>query len=172
MDLNVVSLFIAGTTAIVYGNQVDIRGDTPLHRAMHNKKSHFEQSISRASEQDLSRKNKSGSTPLMSAVIWGNRKAVRRLLEKGTRQVNSVDKYGRTPLHYAAWLGLYDITSMLLRHGALSYIKDNFSLTPIDIALSRRSKEHTFVTLLVMLNGGSQEFEMIDFSESDTDSSE
>jgi ankyrin repeat protein len=131
-------LAAAGFVSAVHGAGVDARGDTSLHRAMHNGRSNIERRIERASEQDLETKNKSGSTPLMSAVIWNHKKAVELLLARGNGQVNTVDIYGRTPLHYAAWLGLDDIGQILLDNGALPDIKDKQLQTALDVV--RRSR--------------------------------
>jgi ankyrin repeat protein len=133
---------------MAYVGEGDMRGDTALHRAVHNLGSNFERKIYRAFDQNLAIQNNSGSTPLMSAVIWNNKKAVALLLRRDAKQVNTVDKYGRAPLHYAVGLGLIDIARMLLRNGASPDIKDKDLQIPRDIALRRHDKNHALVRLL------------------------
>lgn len=142
------TVIIASALMAHVGEVDDVRGDTSLHRAIHNPQSNFERKIFRASDQDLATQNNSGSTPLMSAVIWNNRKAVTLLLARDVQQINTVDKHDRTPLHYAAGLGLSDITRILLENGALLDIKDENLQTPLDIVLRRHGKDHKFTQLL------------------------
>ena len=58
-----------------------------------------------------------GFTPLVSAVIGDQPKAVRLLLKAGAN-VNQVGMGGNTPLHAAAFLGHADVTKELLKAGA------------------------------------------------------
>jgi hypothetical protein len=99
----------------------DARGDNALHIAMQRRSK--DEIIDMLIDHDstiLASENKSGSTPLMSAVIWNNRRGVERLLSIYRSQVNvqHVDHYGRTALDYAAWLGYIKIANMLVVAGA------------------------------------------------------
>lgn len=84
----------------------------------------------------------------MSAVIWNNEKGVQLLLERGDKQVSTVDKYGKTPLHYAAGLGLTEIVRMLLEKGASQDAKDEDGQIPLELARVRHDSEHRCVRLL------------------------
>lgn len=129
-------------------NTTDACGDTPLHRTMHNPGTKLARRIKKASTEDLNAQNHSGSTPLMSAVIWNKPHAVALLLKRGNGQINTTDKYGRTPLHYAAGLGLTDIAKMLLENGATEGAKDSDQQTPLDMARLRHDERHRCVRLL------------------------
>ena len=57
-----------------------------------------------------------------------------RLIQRGS-QMNSVDLYGRTPLHLASASGLVEAVSLLLKLGAKFEIRDKFGKTPLDVAV-------------------------------------
>jgi ankyrin repeat protein len=61
------------------------------------------------------------------------------LMEAGA-QVNSKDKDGWTPLHWAAWNGHLDIVQILLPNGADVNAKDSDGFQPIDVAKSEDIK--------------------------------
>ena len=64
------------------------------------------------------------------------------LIERGSR-INSVDSYGRTPLHLASANGLADAVVFLLRKGAKLEIRDTFGKTPLDVAVENCTVEST-----------------------------
>jgi len=57
------------------------------------------------------------------------------LLEHGA-DLNAKNKYGWTPLHYAALNGRVDIVATLLEHGADPNVQDKFGRTPLHLAAS------------------------------------
>lgn len=110
----------------------DVRGDNALHIAMQRRSNQWV--INKLLAQDLTilaSVNKSGSTPLMSAVIWNNRRGVEHLLGYvmiSHLNVRHRDRYGRSSLDYAAWLGYVDIAKMLLAAGAQEDVPSALSL--------------------------------------------
>jgi ankyrin repeat protein len=54
-------------------------------------------------------------------------------LERGV-DPNTQDKYGRTPLHWAAYNGYIDVVKLFLVHGADPAVKDKDGRTPLDLA--------------------------------------
>ena len=64
------------------------------------------------------------------------------LIERGSK-INSVDSYGRTPLHLASANGLADAVVFLLRKGAKLKIRDTFGKTPLDVAVENCTVEST-----------------------------
>lgn len=59
--------------------------------------------------------SKNGETALHVAVVLGNQKAVKCLIDKGVNLL-AADKYGYTPLHYAARAGNSDIVKVLVNN--------------------------------------------------------
>jgi len=142
--------------------QADIRGDTALHiAAQHSVKdmmSMLMKYINRyrvffEDQSALDMQNKSGSTPLISAVIWGNGDAFTILLKKASPNVNSVDIYQRTALHYAAWLGYAGMAQMLIKAGANLDMQDKDNKSPYDLAVDRHSKKSRIMELFIEVNG-------------------
>ncbi|KAL2061186.1 hypothetical protein VTL71DRAFT_7459 [Oculimacula yallundae] len=59
---------------------------------------------------------------------------LRTLLSDGKMDPDEPDRYGQTPLHYAAIYGNYEATRVLLEHKARPDVLDNFGFTPLLIA--------------------------------------
>jgi ankyrin repeat protein len=95
-----------------------------------------------------------GATPLHDAVLSGKVNAVKKLLEHGadvnvrtTGAIVVMEDYagiftestysGVTPLHLAAYKGYAEIAKILLEHGANPNIRDDYYLTPLEIARMR-----------------------------------
>ncbi|ACN83738.1 ankyrin repeat domain-containing protein [Brachyspira hyodysenteriae] len=72
-------------------------------------------------------------TLLMYAVFNGDTEIIKDIAEYGNL-LNETDDDGRTALHWAVFYNKYDAVVALTELGAKDYIKDNYSLTPIDIA--------------------------------------
>jgi ankyrin repeat protein len=62
------------------------------------------------------------------------------IIKKGA-DVNSVDKFGDTPLHYAARSGNLTIIEYLVQNGAKINNKNFIGLTPIDYAIENAQLE-------------------------------
>ena len=99
-----------------------------------------------------------GLQSLHHEVYNNNIENVKYLLSQGV-DVNLVNEFGCTPLHYACSLGFIDIVDLLLTHNACITLYDYKSLTPYDYAknqgfenilqlLERKMKQNTTVPLL------------------------
>ncbi|KAK3349648.1 ankyrin repeat-containing domain protein, partial [Lasiosphaeria hispida] len=92
------------------------------------------------------------NTHQRSAVSWGAGNGfdiVTKLLIKGVRtvpmrfiqpfwrrsRVNSVDRYGRTPLSYAVWSGSTTVVELLVKASARVDLKDKIGGTPLSYAV-------------------------------------
>ena len=92
-----------------------------------------------------------GESPkdIWEAAKQGNLEAVKQHLADGA-DVNAKDKYGLTPLHYAAWQGRNEIVELLTANGADVNAKDVDGGTPLHEAASDGRKE---VVELLIDNG-------------------
>ena len=68
---------------------------------------------------------------LFEAVENGNIREVETLL-KQRANINAQNKYYDTLLHWAVWLGYYDMVQFLIDNGADPFIEDTFGETPLD----------------------------------------
>ncbi|WP_300369724.1 ankyrin repeat domain-containing protein [Brachyspira sp.] len=82
---------------------------------------------------DYKIRDSSSKTLLMYAVFYGDVEIINDIVEYGG-QIDEVDNNGRTALHWAVYYNKYNAVVALIELGAKDYIKDNYSLTPIDIA--------------------------------------
>lgn len=72
-------------------------------------------------------------TLLMYAAFYGDSEIIKDIVKYGG-QLDETDNNGRTALHWAVYYNKFEAVSALIELGAKDYIKDNYSLTPIDIA--------------------------------------
>ena len=72
-------------------------------------------------------------TPLHCAAYTGRPEVVRLLAP--IANVNKLDNSARTPLHWAAERGYFEVTRELLAHGARVNIEDMYGMTPLKYAL-------------------------------------
>ncbi|AVP86977.1 hypothetical protein phytr_130 [Candidatus Phycorickettsia trachydisci] len=87
-----------------------------------------------------------GNAPLHRAVLTGDAKDVKALIEQGAN-VNVKDTFGSTPLHRAAVLGNKDIVKYLINQGADIKATNNIGSTPLHEAVQSENK--TLVEYLV-----------------------
>lgn len=75
--------------------------------------------------------NRTKNTYLHDAIHKNDLLAVKSLIDFGI-DIDKKDKYGRTPLHIATFLGIKKIVELLLSNGAQVNIKDNNGCTPLN----------------------------------------
>ncbi len=89
-----------------------------------------------------------GDTPLHLAACWGNRHAVRLLIEAGAR-VNAKGDMGNTPLHYAVMGKHPSVAELLLSFGADAGLPSELGFTPRTLA---KQSGHSKLVHLFKLN--------------------
>jgi len=75
-------------------------------------------------------RDEDGCSPLLWAVLAGNKELVKMLLAQGA-EVNVSNLDGETPLHWAAVTGKIEIAQLLLDKEAKVNAKDVFGITPL-----------------------------------------
>lgn len=120
-------------------NEVDESGLTIVMKALLNENKQLKLNDIKRLIRD-NRKNidyrirdSESKTLLMYAVFNGDTEIIKDIAKYGN-QLDEVDNNGRTALHWAVYYNQYDAVVTLIKLGAKDYIKDNYSLKPIDIA--------------------------------------
>jgi len=70
----------------------------------------------------------------------GDYTKVKKLVKKRPKLVNVRNKYGETPLHWAAYVGRTNILKFLLKNEAEVNAEDNAGELPLDLAKKRGNK--------------------------------
>ncbi|XP_067670411.1 ankyrin repeat domain-containing protein 50-like [Haliotis asinina] len=97
-------------------NCVDVYGRTPIMwAARQNQKNVFDILVS--SGASLSLTDKSGNNMLHSACHGGHKDIVQNILSKGSVDINSKDRYGRTAVMMAESKGYKDLVELLVGNG-------------------------------------------------------
>ena len=81
-----------------------------------------------------------GDTPLHVAALWGDRHAVRMLLDAGA-DVNAKGDMGCTPLYFAVMNHHVDVAETLLAHGANPDAASELGFTPRRLAEKNTNKQ-------------------------------
>lgn len=76
-----------------------------------------------------------GRTPLLHACVFRQEDVVLALLKHGTKDIDTVDHYGSTPLSMATRHGHLQVMRLLLRSQAGFHIEDTFKQSPLLWAL-------------------------------------
>eukprot|EP00966_Prymnesium_polylepis_P134740 3114145-Prymnesium_polylepis.1 len=71
---------------------------------------------------------------LHDAALWGNLKAVRRVLDSGRTDINEVNANGETALMWAAQQGHYDVVQLLIERGARLDQQNETGQSAVDMA--------------------------------------
>ncbi|MDP2436270.1 MAG: ankyrin repeat domain-containing protein, partial [archaeon] len=93
--------------------------------------------------------NRFGETPLFSAILRANIRALEMLLEEGS-DPNKTQRDGDTPLHYAVRKGSVDAVSMLLAYGADPNVVSKANTSSYDLAV--RTKATNVLDLFAKFN--------------------
>ncbi len=82
----------------------------------------------------LLKKGSSFNDDLLHVAVWhGNLEVIKFLIDELKIDINARNKYGETPLHYAAKTNNEQLITYLLNRGANPNIKDNEHRTPYDV---------------------------------------
>ncbi|AEM21222.1 ankyrin repeat-containing protein [Brachyspira intermedia PWS/A] len=120
-------------------NEVDSQGLTIVMKALLNENNQLNindiKRLIRDNRKNIDYKirDSESKTLLMYAVFNGDTEIIKDIAKYGN-QLNEIDNNGRTALHWAVYYNKYDAVVALIELGAKDYIKDDYSLTPIDIA--------------------------------------
>nr|XP_028709380.1 putative ankyrin repeat domain-containing protein 30B-like [Macaca mulatta] len=79
-------------------------------------------------------------TPLMKALQCQREDCANILVDSGAG-LNIVDVYGNTALHYAVYNKNLSVVAKLLSHGAVVETQNKASLTPLLLAITKRSSK-------------------------------
>jgi ankyrin repeat protein len=166
-------------------NAHDQNGNTPLHYAAISTGQNNIYTITLLVNKgaNINAKNKEGKTPLDLALLQGNERTFKHLLDKGAEStitdknallidavqkgnllltnflldkgadINTTGIYGNTPLHFALEQQNKKLISLLLRRRPNLNIINNRNQTPLDIALQQNDK--TTIALLKNFNAKS-----------------
>ena len=120
-------------------NEIDSSGLTIVMKALLNENNNLNindiKRLIRDNRKSIDYKirDSESKTLLMYAVFNGNIEIIKDISKYGSL-LDETDNNGRTALHWAVYYNKYDAVAALIELGAKDYIKDNYSLTPIDIA--------------------------------------
>jgi inversin len=127
----------------------DIEGKTALHWTANNGDDKTIKEFLEKTPTAVNLKDSYERTALHLAVSAGNVPVILALLNAPTirADVSAVDKDFRTPLHWAAVMGLSHIVGILMENGADPLVTDGTGATPLRYA-ALRNHEETVETLL------------------------
>jgi ankyrin repeat protein len=115
-------------------NTADYQGLTPLHEACKQ----GDQDLTKLLLQHHSKvdmEDDAGETPLHKACAQGSTEVITALLE-AQASVNKINSEGNTPLHKACANLHPDVVRVLLDAGAVKCVKNEASMSPVDIVRS------------------------------------
>lgn len=115
-------------------NSKDLEGFSPLHKAIINGHMELAEALL-AAGADVNAQSLNGTTPVQLAIYISNIDHAARLVQNHGADINCHDKYGRTPLHWAAFHGDMELMVLLLKLGAKINCADNDGYHPIHKAV-------------------------------------
>ena len=150
VDMSAMESYVGASGDMPYSgnvsyNDLEDRGDTPLHQAAY--KGDVNNIYKFLRSHDVNVRNNFGETPLHYAAENGQVDAVMALLGAGA-DVNAIDQYGDTPLHMAALEGHDAVVRALVDAGA-RVDKENFEgETPFGFAQLSGNSENVWPALM------------------------
>ena len=94
----------------------------------------------------------SNCTSLHWAILANQIDILKILIEKGNMSLEKANRYGRTPLHFAAIFSNIPAISALLGHGANPDAEDQWGITPLFLAQAY----HWFAAGVALIEGGAK----------------
>ena len=128
---------------IKHGAKVNFQnkyGYTPLHQAASND----DPSVSRIlleNGADPNIKDRFGRAPLHKAVEMDRRNSAKLLIEHPETDINAQTNDNITALHQCSNYGYLEICRLLVEHGAILDLKNNYGQTALEIAEEKRKNE-------------------------------
>ena len=86
-------------------------------------------------------KDKWRKTPLHHAVASDYTKSAKLFIEHPDTEVNAQNRNNDTPLHQCSYYGYLEICRLLVEHGAILDLKNNYGQTALEIAEEKRKNE-------------------------------
>ena len=76
------------------------------------------------------------SESIRDAIVLGNFRKVKKLINKKNVDINAVDKEGRTALHLAVAFSRMDVVELLVEKGAIKEKRNYLGWTPLHVAVA------------------------------------
>lgn len=127
-------------------NHADLSGKTPLHWSLYADDHECIQSLL-AAKANVAAKDAEGSTALCYAVLMKKDTGLAEMLLSYNSDIESIDKAGRRPLHYATIYNRRKNISLLLRRGVNINAVDSNGNTALVYGISANSHEAVGILL-------------------------
>lgn len=127
-------------------NRIDDAGVNALHLAALDSHAELVAELIQQGAVASQKKIDDGQSVLHFAIAGGSRSIVEQILLSDHSMIDMQDKYGRTPLYYAAVRGDSVLTQLLLANHADIYLAENNGITPLEIA--KKENHQAVVDLL------------------------
>lgn len=128
-------------------NTQDANGRTPLHTAVAADAQGVFQILLRNRSTNLNARTLDSTTPMILAARLAIEGMVEELINADA-DINAMDDYGKTALHWAAAVNNAEATLVLLQHGANRDAQDQKDETPLFLA----AREGSFETAKILLD--------------------